>query len=29
MRKGRGGGGFFSLDGKEGMMNGGGYGKAD
>ena len=23
------GGGFFKLDGKEGLLNGGGYGKAD
>ena len=22
-------GGFFQLDGKEGLLNGGGYGKAD
>jgi protein disulfide-isomerase len=29
MRKTRGGGGFFHLDGKEGFLNGGGYGKAD
>lgn len=25
----RGTGGFFHLDGKEGLLNGGGYGKAD
>lgn len=30
MRKTRGGSGdFFHLDGKEGLLNGGGYGKAD
>jgi len=31
MRRGKGGspGGFFQLDGKEGLLSGGGYGKAD
>lgn len=29
MKKGKGNGGFFQLDGKEGLLNGGGYGKAD
>ncbi|KAL2052363.1 hypothetical protein ABVK25_007235 [Lepraria finkii] len=29
IRRGKGGAGFFQLDGKEGLLNGGGYGKAD
>jgi len=29
VKKGKGNGGFFQLDGKEGLLNGGGYGKAD